>query len=112
MSEQRASAGKYPNDGSEFAEVTRAVKISLVGNFYMSRFLDLLSGTKLDAEIVRSSDVRVQVPRSAPHPPPPSQTEFIWSLYTSCKKEVDDCWLLSFGPSSGCGGVIRDEAQI
>src|SRR5258705_9469843 len=44
----------------------------------MSRFLDLLSGAELDTEIVRRSDLRVQVPRTAPHPPPPSQTEFLW----------------------------------
>jgi succinoglycan biosynthesis transport protein ExoP len=46
----------------------------------MSRLIDRLNGVEVAGEIVRRSDLRVQVSRSAPHPPPPSQTEFLWIL--------------------------------
>jgi succinoglycan biosynthesis transport protein ExoP len=46
----------------------------------MSRLIDRLNGVELAGEIVRRSDFRVQVPQSVPHPPPPSQTEFLWIL--------------------------------
>jgi polysaccharide biosynthesis transport protein len=43
----------------------------------MSRLIDRLNGVELAGEIVRRGDLRSHVPRSAPHPPPPSQPEFL-----------------------------------
>ncbi len=46
----------------------------------MSRLIDRLNGVEITGEVVRRSDLRVQVPRLAPHQPPPSQKEFFWIL--------------------------------